>query len=1247
MLRRGGVSVARPAWTGTSAADDNKENAANGEWFGVARGAQPALLPACTDVQQFAASASQPGVNGTQPGDAVQSLRKPRVICATVRPSFGCAVTAPQSAECSDEVDQGRAGRDEQHACVRNEQRRPVPGPATQVQHAAPALVEPLTSQNLGFFCPETLSAGPAQTLCSAQILRGCSGLEACKAPTSLSNELTEISAMLEEGDAHIASAMNRASVNAIVKRQEPPTRASASVIDGEVDQVASIPTGFRKQSSMQLCMDDFIVQERIGETGGQGGEVFSALYCDPETRSQQRVALKRFSATATAGQRASLEREVRMMALVSSRCHHCVRYWGWCQASDGAICLVMKQYQESLHSKLDSLSNRKMPLAAVQHYGKQIAQALMELHDQRVLFLDLKPSNVLLDEFDNVAVCDFGISRSSCASMDDSSNNCGLVGSFNYMSPEAFDTETFGALSTKSDVWSFACCIVEMVSGRMPWFETSLPAICYKVASRRECPEIPAELPVAVQRLLHECFSHDSNLRPPFSTINTFFDQRWNDVKDGRQAATPKLTLQPCPAPDEAHGCTVRTDVQPFDVLQDQASCEIGSTPNQGSRSCLHTSNPLWALSQADLGPGNDGPRNDLDHQIAYIICYDKKVVLMSYAAIGRSKTLSLQLQQLECKFSRSDQPRVLSLALHDPCCTHSMICKVSTFLQSLLAAEQHLGNIGQLRKVEATLTDGDEDSIFALLLVANFLDIPELTNVACKGLRPFQPQGPRLEFKGFGLEYDFAARVATLEASTRRNSAVVRTSKNHDSSSLVSSEICQSSETDFSVQSVSVLETVHPPAVPQRAHRFTSSNRPSNVRSSPSLARSHYAWNQVHATDPLLSEKDMSRILAARVDYGTKGSSPVKPTFLRGVGILGSLTGWSPSSCTHSENPRPQISAPTNDNHPGEGKTVSLMRRDQLQSSLTKRHRRLVPQTCAPTSDATDASMSIHCTPFVNRGAEPENTLAHRFWSKEGERKTISHFTKASSDSSLLEFRRFVHAEGDAYVGTCKGELKHGIGTCWYANGDVYYGQWRAGVRHGTGRMEWNNGRVYEGAWCEDIMCPAAKSTNLGKNVMETFSNTETSSAYCRVNNRSMDVQIPGGKFGRVAPEPPCSDIIMSAKTRDSNKTRGPLTHILQQTKTMAQVFAGMGALFDGMMSESPPRKSLRTMEATACEQAAQIAAPRRLRFFRVDDHDISKLVEEELIGDEGTSDNKQALKQATALKQIATPEDILYVF
>ncbi len=38
--------------------------------------------------------------------------------------------------------------------------------------------------------------------------------------------------------------------------------------------------------------------------------------------------------------------------------------------------------------------------------------------------------------------------------------------GTFNYMSPEAFDPETFGGVSFKADSWSFACSILEMITG-------------------------------------------------------------------------------------------------------------------------------------------------------------------------------------------------------------------------------------------------------------------------------------------------------------------------------------------------------------------------------------------------------------------------------------------------------------------------------------------------------------------------------------------------------------------------------------------------------------------------------------------------------------------------------------------------------------------------------------------------------------------------------------------------------------
>jgi hypothetical protein len=328
-------------------------------------------------------------------------------------------------------------------------------------------VVEPLTPRKVGVFCPEILPLSSNLdngNLDATLLAQPCVGVREEPKKSGETIDGKSVGSECSTGSRGLSG-----------------NDAAAAAVGAP-----AIPVAMRKQSSMRLCFEDLTFHERIGETGGQGGEVFSAVYRDPETQSEQIVAVKRFPAYhSTEDQRASLAREVHLMALVSSRCHHCVRYWGWCLAKDDAICLVMKRYQQSLHSKLNCLSERKMPLEAVQRYGKQIAQALSELHSQNILFLDLKPSNILLDEFDNIAVCDFGISRRSCTQAPRS----GLHGSFNYMSPEAFDQETYGPLSTKSDVWSFACCIVEMVTGRRPWHATSMPAICFKVATNQQSP--------------------------------------------------------------------------------------------------------------------------------------------------------------------------------------------------------------------------------------------------------------------------------------------------------------------------------------------------------------------------------------------------------------------------------------------------------------------------------------------------------------------------------------------------------------------------------------------------------------------------------------------------------------------------------------------------------------------------------------------------------------------------------------
>lgn len=65
-----------------------------------------------------------------------------------------------------------------------------------------------------------------------------------------------------------------------------------------------------------------------------------------------------------------------------------------------------------------------------------QLAKGLQELHDVRILHLDIKPQNVLVDRHGDVAVSDFGISQQMQHTLSRfiPSNSMAMLGSPNYM---------------------------------------------------------------------------------------------------------------------------------------------------------------------------------------------------------------------------------------------------------------------------------------------------------------------------------------------------------------------------------------------------------------------------------------------------------------------------------------------------------------------------------------------------------------------------------------------------------------------------------------------------------------------------------------------------------------------------------------------------------------------------------------------------------------------------------------------
>jgi serine/threonine protein kinase/tetratricopeptide (TPR) repeat protein len=238
-----------------------------------------------------------------------------------------------------------------------------------------------------------------------------------------------------------------------------------------------------------------------------------ATVYLADDLRHNRKVAVKLLRPELASA--LGPDRFAREIAIAARLSHpHILALYDSGEAGDGLFYVMPYISGETLRQRLTR--EHQLPIDDAIGITQQIASALDYAHAQQLVHRDIKPENILLYEGEAM-LADFGIALAPTAPTDERLTLFGLtLGTPQYMSPEQAAGET--DLDARSDVYSLACVVFELLAGQPPFTGATQAAVIAKRFTE-PAPSIRrtrANVPVAIDNALRKAMDRDPAARFP-----------------------------------------------------------------------------------------------------------------------------------------------------------------------------------------------------------------------------------------------------------------------------------------------------------------------------------------------------------------------------------------------------------------------------------------------------------------------------------------------------------------------------------------------------------------------------------------------------------------------------------------------------------------------------------------------------------------------------------------------------------